>query len=134
MPLTYANLVTSTTKKNGFVVLRFNNSGGVSTQGCLLNSSATYQGANAIGDTLKDMYLSYISYSLAPSANAVIRRGGNIVFTAYGGQEGEYDLGAQQLRLEKGGEAVANVRVTFTGAGTVIMRLKKNSTSQTALE
>ena len=134
MPLSYANLVTSTTKKNGYVTLRFNNSAGISSQGVRLNSNSTWQGANAISDTLSNMYLSFIGYSLAPTANAIIRRGSNIVFQAHGGQEGEYDLSGTGIRLEKGGEPQGNVTVRFTGPGTVIMKLKKNSTSQTALD
>lgn len=134
MVLAYANAVTTTTKKNGYVTLRFNNSDGVTNQGVRLNSNSTWQGANAIGDSLSNMYLSFIGYSLGPTANAIISRGSNIVFQAHPGQEGEYDFSGTGVRIEKGGEPQGNVSVRFSGPGTVIMKLKKNSTTQTALE
>jgi hypothetical protein len=131
MPLLNANVISHATNKNGFIVLRFNNTGGVLNSGILLNSNATFQGANAVGDTLANMHINYINYSLGGSANAQIYRGANLVLQAFPGQEGNFDYGGNAITLEKGGENTANLNVVMTGPGTIVMKLKKNSVSQT---
>lgn len=92
-----------------------------------LASANTTHAANTTGETVNNLYIAEIAWSCnAATDDWTIGRGGNTVFKCHG-QNGYIDFQANQMRLEAGGDAQANVVFTLSGAGNIIVKLHKQS-------
>lgn len=108
--------------KGGYVSARVvgpNTSGGF-----LLNSSIAGYGANAIGETVSSASIIEVAWVLGANS-ATIKRGANTVLRLTG--EGWMSLTEAGIQLETSGEKKANCQIIMPGAGTVVLKLHKNS-------
>ncbi len=116
MPIT-----TKTGKPGGYVVLRTS-----ATDGFKLNH-ATLPSANSAGETVTEMRISEIMWSVAASQRWTVKRGANTMLELAG--NGHQDYQGNGIRLEVSqGDLTANLNCTLSGGtGTIIVKMHKAS-------
>lgn len=96
--------------------------------------SGAHIGANNIGETVSEMYISKVIWGLsntaAPPATWTLARGGNTVMVL-SGSNGLIDFQEEQVRLESGGDNISNCVFTLAGGtGTILIKFAKSSGAQ----
>lgn len=116
MPIT-----TKSGKPGGYVVLR-----ATGTDGFKLNH-ATLPAANSAGETVSEMRISEIMWSVAASQRWTVKRGANTMVELAG--NGHHDYQANGIKLEVSqGDLTANLNCTLSGGtGTIIVKMHKAS-------
>ncbi len=116
MPIT-----TKSGKPGGYVVLR-----ATENDGFKLNH-ATLPAANSAGETVSEMRISEVMWSVASGNRWTVKRGANTMLEL--GGNGHHDYQGNGIRLEVSkGDLTANVNCTLTGGtGTIIVKMHKAS-------
>lgn len=116
MPIT-----TKSGKPNGYVVLR-----ATATDGFKLNH-ATLPAANSAGETVSEMRISEVMWSIASGNRWTVKRGANTMLEL--GGNGHHDYQGNGIKLEVSqGDLTANLNCTLTGGtGTIIVKMHKAS-------
>ena len=116
MPIT-----TKSNKPGGYVVLR-----ATDTDGFKLNH-ATLASANSAGETVTEMRISEIMWSVAASQRWTVKRGANTMAELAG--NGHQDYQGNGIRSEVSqGDLTANLNCTLSGGtGTIIVKMHKSS-------
>jgi hypothetical protein len=93
-----------------------------------LNLNGGTNPSNAAGETVTSMAIDEVLWSLSVATNSwSIGRGGNTSFICYG-HSGHHKFKDTGLRLESGGDSVANTFFTLSGgSGRLILKLHKQS-------
>ena len=116
MPIT-----TKSNKPGGYVVLRATDSDGFKL------NHATLPSANNAGETVSEMRISEVMWSVASGNRWTVKRGANTMLEL--GGNGHHDYQGNGIRLEVSkGDLTANVNCTLTGGtGTIILKMHKSS-------
>lgn len=108
-------------KPGGIVVVRDTASSYIS-----LNSASI--GANAVNETVQEMYITGIKWNVSGTETWTIARGGNTVAILSGSGSHNYDDDQMRLESPVGGDAQANVVYTKSGGtGTILIKIHKVS-------
>ena len=116
MPIT-----TKSNKPGGYVVLR-----ATEDDGLKLNH-ATLPAANSAGETVTEMRISEVMWSVASGNRWTVTRGANTILVL--GGSGHHDYQSNGIRLEASqGDLIANVHCALSGGhGTIIVKMHKAS-------
>ena len=116
MPIT-----TKSNKPGGYVVLRATGSDGFKL------NHATLPSANNAGETVSEMRISEIMWSLAASQTWTVTRGANTMLVLSGNGHHDYQGNGIKLEVSKG-DVTANVHCALSGGtGSIILKMHKSS-------
>jgi hypothetical protein len=119
MPIT-----TKSQKPNGYVVFR-----ATTDEGFALNANSVISGANTPGEVVQSMAISEAMWSVSGSSEPgfiTVNRGSNTVLELTG--SGSHDYQGSGIRIEQNSfELTANVDVTFSGVGVLVLKVHKVS-------
>lgn len=120
------NQTTGTVGGAKYVVVHSDQSGSIALNRA---DAGVHLGANTAGETVTAMYISKVAVA-ANGCGFDVYRGANLVGSFTGSTV--VDFQEENLRLETGGDAQANVVFTKSagGAGTITIRLHKSSGAQ----
>lgn len=109
--------------KGGWVVAKFNASGGIKLNA---TDTANIWGANSAGETVTRMNIISAEWSIGNNAYWTVKRGSNTILVLSDGQH-YMDFSDSRLLDNGTAEATSNVTVTKSGAGpsTLILKLHK---------
>ena len=116
-------IVTKSHKPGGYVVFRT-----TSTDGFDMNfAGGGVPAANNPGETVTEMRISEVLWSVKGAQTWTVTRGGNTVLVLSG--SGHHDYQRNGIRLEAShGDLIANVHcVLSSGDGTIILKMHKSS-------
>ena len=109
-------------KPAGYVVFRT-----TATDGLKLNTANGKQGANAIGETVGEMVISEVMWSVDGTNNWNVKRGSNTVAVFAGSGYHDYQASGMQLELNAA-QRTSNVDITLSGGnGVIILKMHKKS-------
>mgnify|MGYP007047462101 CR=1 FL=1 len=107
----------------GSIVVNSTQTGFLSTS----DNAPSYARANTAGETISSMHIAEIKWTnLYTYGYWYIYRGSTLVYRCFG-QGGHLKLAENSMRLETPTEAQANVVFTEYGAGSIIIKMHKNS-------
>jgi hypothetical protein len=107
----------------GSIVVRSDATGFISTS----DNAPSYARANTAGETISSMHIAEIKWTnLRTYGYWYIYRGSSLVFRCWG-QNGHLKLAENSLRLETPTEAQANLQFVESGAGSIVIKMHKNS-------
>lgn len=109
-------------KNGGYTVLRT-----TATDSLKLNTANGKQGANAVGETVVSMSVSYATWSVDSTNSWTIARGSNTIAILHG--QGDVSFQEEGLRLEADtAQLTSNVVATLSGGtGFLVLKLHKVS-------
>lgn len=110
-------------KPAGYVVFRTN-----ATDGLKLNTANGKQGANTIGETVGEMVISEVMWSVDGTNNWNVKRGSNTVAVFAGSGYHDYQASGMQLEVDVA-QRTSNVDITRSGGanGFIILKMHKKS-------
>lgn len=104
----------TTNKENGTLLIRKNQA---ASNDNIQVSEMSFAGEAVARARITDIFWNLVSGTL------LVNRGANTVFA--GGLSGRINLAASGLVLEAGGDEAANLVITTTGTGTVLITMKR---------
>ena len=115
--------------KGGYVIAKFNASGGIKLNAVDTTAGIPVWGANSVGETVTRLNIISAEWSIGNNAWWVVKRGANTVLVLSDGQHC-MDLSDSRLIDNGTAEATSNVTVTKVGSGpsTLILKLHKQVT------
>jgi hypothetical protein len=115
--------------KGGYVIAKFNASGGIKLNALDTATGIPIWGANSVGETVTRLNIISAEWSIGNNAWWVVKRGANTVLVLTDGQH-VFDLSDSRLIDNGTKEATSNVSVIKTGSGpsTLILKLHKTVT------
>jgi hypothetical protein len=115
--------------KGGYVIAKFNASGGIKLNALDTATGIPIWGANSVGETVTRLNIISAEWSIGNNAYWTVKRGANTVLVLTDGQH-VFDLSDSRLIDNGTKEATSNVSVIKTGLGpsTLILKLHKTVT------